>query len=237
MNKININADCNGSGINELRSTMKYYVSCNYRVALIYIFLFIFIISLNVQASSDSVFSKFYIKRHNIELQKEIQQLVYNTAKTYLTDKKIFNYIKIKSPLLKLRSGVFVTITKNNKTRGCWGTIAPTNADITGEIIENTIKALVHDYRFKPVNSYELPDLRFFISIVGSLTPVESIAEVNPSIHGLLVISSKHNGVLLPKEAKIANWQLKQCLNKAGIKKGQSFRMFIFKTVVFCPIK
>jgi len=203
---------------------------------LIFSLLFIFI-SFTAYATPDSAFAKFYLQRHNIEVQKEIQQLAYNTAKSYLIDKKVLKYTKIKSPLLKLRTGIFVTITKDNRTRGCWGTIEPNNTDIASEIIDNTIKALVHDYRFKPVSTYELPYLNFFISIVGELRPVESIAEVNPSIHGLLVISGKHNGALLPKEAKTTGWQLKQCLNKAGIKKGESYRMFVFKTVVFGPVK
>ena len=138
---------------------------------------------------------------------------------------------------MKLRAGVFVTIGKDNKTRGCWGTIDPTTGNISEEIIENTVKAISYDYRFNPVKKYELPDIKFFISIIGELEPIETIREFKPSIHGLFVISGDKNGVVLPGEVKTAQWGLQQCINKAGIKKGRNFRMFRFRTVVFKPIE
>ena len=43
--------------------------------------------SVNVQSTSVSVFEQFFTNRNNIGLQKEIQNIAYETANTYLKKK------------------------------------------------------------------------------------------------------------------------------------------------------
>lgn len=129
------------------------------------------------------------------------------------------------------RAGVFVTINKDGKSRGCWGTIEPMHKDITREIIENAIGAATSDLRQKPLQPHELSQVTFCISIMGPLRPVERISELAPERLGLLVRNGSREGILLPGEAKTAGWQLAECKRKAGLPTDAPVRMYVFRTV------
>ena len=57
------------------------------------------------------------------------------------------------------QAGVFVSIKKHGRLRGCIGTIMPTRENIASEIIHNAISTGVNDPRFPPVTEDELDDL------------------------------------------------------------------------------
>lgn len=113
--------------------------------------------------------------------------------------------------------GVFVTLSKNGKTRACWGSITPEYEDLISSTVYTTEAALNKEYRFAQVKRSEIKDLKAQVTVIRSVDPIESIREINPLRHGLFVRQGGRAAVLLPGECIDAHYQLVQCKLKAGI--------------------
>ncbi|MFP4178238.1 MAG: AmmeMemoRadiSam system protein B, partial [Acholeplasmataceae bacterium] len=81
------------------------------------------------------------------------------------------------STMLKNRAGVFVSLKKHGRLRGCIGTIAPTKEHIAKEIIDNAVSAAVRDPRFDPVTLDEIDQLDVSVDVLGRPEPVTSIQD------------------------------------------------------------
>lgn len=173
---------------------------------------------------------------HDRMLAKEAHAIAMHAAHDYLfRGKKPVNDRLVNDRRLKVPGGVFLTITRDGKTRGCWGTVQPERASLAEEIAVASVKALRYDYRHQPINRSEWPKLRFYVSLVGPMTPVSSTAELSPMRQGLYVTARGRGGVLLPGEARTARYQLLECRKKAGIRPREPVQMYRFRTVVFGP--
>ena len=89
------------------------------------------------------------------------------------------NTLKVEPGFLQ-SAGVFVTLSKNGKTRACWGSVYPREAGIARETVIATLGALTRDYRFKPVQVSELKDLKVQVTVIRGLEAVSNIKLVNP---------------------------------------------------------
>jgi len=88
---------------------------------------------------------------------------------------------------LTKKAGVFVTIEKEGKLRGCIGTYLPTEENIAKEIIRNAVVAATEDYRFGPVKKEELPFLSYTIYILNEPELIKDIKELDPKKYGIIV--------------------------------------------------
>ena len=82
------------------------------------------------------------------------------------------------------RSGVFVSIHKNGRLRGCIGTISATTGSIAEEIIQNAVSACSRDPRFSPVRTEELSDLKISVDVLTRAEPVSSVDELDAARYG-----------------------------------------------------
>lgn len=137
---------------------------------------------------------------------------------------------------LRRPAGVFVTISRRGVTRGCWGTVTPRGLDAAHEVAANAVKALSLDYRQRPIQPSELPELVAHVSLIGDLLPVSGPEEIQPRRFGLLVSGAGKGGVLLPGEAATARWAIETCRRKAGLRPKARASMYQFETVVVGPI-
>ncbi len=99
---------------------------------------------------------------------------------------------------LNKKAGVFVTIKKENKLRGCIGTYLPFYENIVQETINNAIAAAIEDYRFGAVQKEELPLLSYEVSVLSEPEFVKKLEELNPKKYGVIVKSKNKSGLLLP---------------------------------------
>jgi AmmeMemoRadiSam system protein A/AmmeMemoRadiSam system protein B len=144
---------------------------------------------------------------------------------------------KLKAPellpeeMLKSRGGTFVSIKTDAGLRGCMGTIAGTQKNIAEEIIENAIKAAVHDPRFPEIESQELSGLYISVDILGKAEPIEDKSLLDPHKYGVIVTSGYKRGLLLPRLKGIdtVDAQIEIALNKAGIGQDESFSLERFE--------
>ncbi|QPJ66257.1 MAG: AmmeMemoRadiSam system protein A [Candidatus Nitrohelix vancouverensis] len=159
-------------------------------------------------------------------------RLAYDSIAYYLERQQ-----KLPAPSPPLQSlfteprGVFVSLKIKNRLRGCIGSLTPVKDNLWQEIVDNAVKAACKDPRFPPVEQSELDQLTISVDILSPLTPIENLSQTNSREFGLLVRSDKKQGVLLPDLEGVpnVNEQLRICLNKAGIKSGESYKMYQFK--------
>lgn len=132
---------------------------------------------------------------------------------------------------LKSRSGAFVSIKKLKQLRGCIGTLEPCEPNLAMEIIENSLKAALHDPRFSPVTAEELQDLTYSIDVVSPLEKVSTLEELDHDIYGLVVRSNGKQGVLLPDLEGVDSTeeQIQICRTKGKISENEHIEMYRFK--------
>ncbi|MFH1401350.1 MAG: AmmeMemoRadiSam system protein A [Parcubacteria group bacterium] len=141
-------------------------------------------------------------------------------AETYIEDKKVIPVPDdFPEEFLSRRSGVFVTIEKEGRLRGCIGTYLPVQDNIGGEIIHNAISAATQDSRFGPVKKTELPHLSYTVYILNKPEKVADIAELDPKKFGIIVKSGIKSGLLLPdlEGVNTVAEQISICCQKGGI--------------------
>ena len=107
--------------------------------------------------------------------------------------------------LIEKRAGAFVSIKKYGKLRGCIGTFLPAQKTLAEEISYNAVSAAAHDGRFEPIEEHELNRLVYSVDVLSMPEPIESAAQLNPKIYGVIVKSLTDNrrGLLLPDLAGI----------------------------------
>lgn len=123
---------------------------------------------------------------------------------------------------LVAQHGLFVTVRTADQTlRGCHGSAIPGGHDLVWSTWHHAIAAASQDARFPPVRIEELPDLRFTVTILGPLERVNSPAELDPAMYGILVSTGEgRSALLLPGIQGIdtAAQQLAAVREKGGIR-------------------
>ena len=145
--------------------------------------------------------------------------LARKTLEEYLTTGK-----KIKPPTsipekFQKKAGVFVSLHKKGKLRGCIGTFLPTTPNIAYEIIENAISAATKDPRFPPVKKEELKDIDISVDVLSEPEPVSSLEELDPKKYGVIVQRGWQRGLLLPdlEGVDTVEEQIEIAMQKAGL--------------------
>ena len=96
------------------------------------------------------------------------------------------------------RAGVFVSIHKEGRLRGCIGTILPVYGSVAEEIIRNAVSASTRDPRFDPVRPDELEKLEINVDVLTAPEKIGSKDELDVKRYGVIVSSGSKRGLLLP---------------------------------------
>ncbi|MBX9723926.1 MAG: AMMECR1 family protein [Candidatus Obscuribacterales bacterium] len=136
-------------------------------------------------------------------------------------------------PKFKQAAGVFVTLSTKGKTRACWGSVYPREANIPREVVLATLGALSKDYRFKPISSAELKNLKVQVTVIKSLEAVSNIKMINPFKDGVMVRSGGRGGVILPGEAIDAHYEFVLARLKAGIQPNEPCQIYKIRAEIY----
>ncbi len=130
------------------------------------------------------------------------------------------------------RAGVFVSIKKRGRLRGCIGTTEPTTPNVAEEIRRNAVSSGTRDPRFSPVTPEELPELVYSVDILSPAEPCDETM-LAPDIYGVIVTSGARRGLLLPNLEGVNSVaaQLDIAKSKAGIGRGEPCGIERFKVV------
>ncbi|WP_026653105.1 AmmeMemoRadiSam system protein A [Butyrivibrio proteoclasticus] len=146
-----------------------------------------------------------YLKAKKKELMKSREksdpyvQLAYQTVENYIAHKKTITVpAGLPEEMLENRAGVFVSIHKHDKLRGCIGTIGPTTENIASEIIQNAVSASTRDPRFDPITLDELNWLEISVDVLAEPEDIDSMDQLDVKRYGVIVTSGMKRGLLLP---------------------------------------
>ena len=161
-------------------------------------------------------------------------RLARDTINNYIRNNALIDipdYVSL--DMVNNKAGVFVSIHKEGKLRGCIGTISSTQDNIASEIIHNAISAATRDYRFLPIVEEELDELDINVDVLSESEPITSKEELDVKRYGVIVYTENKRGLLLPNLDGVdtIDEQIQIALNKAGISKDEEFKMKRFEVV------
>lgn len=132
--------------------------------------------------------------------------------------------------ILKREAGVFVTLKKDGKLRGCMGTFKPVQKNAAYEIISNAMTAAENDPRFPEVEKEELNEISISVDILSEPEAVRDKSELNPKKYGILVKGGHQTGLLLPdlEGIETADKQLNIAKRKAGLREDAEVEIYRF---------
>ena len=129
-------------------------------------------------------------------------------------------------PFFSRRAACFVSLKRHGELRGCIGTLEPAEADLGAEIAHNARSAAFHDPRFHRVRPDELPELTCSVDVLSPSEPC-ALVDLDPAVHGVIVLAGVRRGVLLPdlQGVDTVEQQVDIALQKAGIGPGEAFTL------------
>jgi len=135
--------------------------------------------------------------------------------------------------LINIKAGVFVSIHKDGRLRGCVGTISPSTESVASEIIQNAVSAGLSDNRFEPVNESELPYLTYKVDVLAKPEPISEPSQLDIERYGVIVTSGFKRGLLLPNLDGIdtVDDQIMIAKNKAGISSEEKVKLERFEVI------
>lgn len=139
------------------------------------------------------------------------------------------------SPILQQPRGVFVTLHRHGRLRGCIGYLEAVKP-LLAAVQEMAVAAAFNDPRFPPLREEELADLELEISVLSPMRQIKHIEEIEVGRHGLYLEQGLCRGLLLPQVATEYGWDrltfLKQTCLKAGLPpdawQDPATRIFVF---------
>ena len=132
--------------------------------------------------------------------QTKLLELARQTIEFYLETKET-PAVKIDSPALNQKQGVFVTLEKNDELRGCIGTFSQ-ETPIFKNVQEMAISAATADTRFSPVTADELKDIQIEISILSIPQKISDLSQIQMGQDGVIIKKDSLQGTFLPQVAE-----------------------------------
>lgn len=192
------------------------------------------------EVSHDRHFDRYLIVQQKEEISRlrsdedAYVSLARRSLESYIRSGKTQNRpLDLPEELTSQKAGVFVSLKKDGRLRGCIGTIEPAQGCIADEIIRNAISAGTEDPRFEPVKASELDSLIYSVDVLKSPEPVASIMELDAKRYGVIVSKGRRRGLLLPNLEGVTTpkQQIEIALQKAGIPAGSDYQLERFEVV------
>ena len=185
-----------------------------------------------------------FLERYRAEQEEKLRQrreredpyvrLARETVESWVLDRKTPGVPDWATAEMKQnRAGVFVSIHKDGKLRGCIGTFLPTRECIAKEIISNAASASARDPRFDPIGPEELKWLEINVDVLSTPEPIGGKEELDVKRYGVIVSSGSRRGLLLPDLDGVdtVDEQVDIARRKAGIREQDPITLERFEVV------
>ncbi len=143
------------------------------------------------------------------------------------------------TPPMQAERGVFVTLHKGSRLRGCIGNIEGRKPLHQG-IAELAIESAFGDPRFPRLTADEFSEIDVEISVLTPLKRIDDVKQIEVGKHGIYIRKGFDSGLLLPQVATQYNWDretfLEQTCWKAGLPKEawkKDAEIYVFAAEVF----
>ena len=172
------------------------------------------------------------------EEQEKLLKIARVSIENALRKKENPEFTDISDNLKKL-GGVFVTLNKQGRLRGCIG-FPEAVLPLYQAVSQAAVSAALKDYRFPPVTQKELSDIEIEISALSPLEKISDVEKVEVGRHGLVIRKGIYSGLLLPQVPVEYGWDrtefLERICEKAGLPRGAwrgNVELYIFTAQVF----
>jgi len=177
------------------------------------------------------------VGEYNAEDGEKLLNLARESIEHEFTGKEIG---KLEGKQFMQLRGVFVTLHKKGKLRGCIGIPYPVKK-IYDAVVDAAKNAGFSDPRFPSLQEKELEDVKIEISILTSPQEVKDAKEIVIGKDGLMCNYLGYQGLLLPQvasEYKMSRIEFLEALcNKAGLPKDKwqdkNFKLWKFQAQIF----
>lgn len=128
-------------------------------------------------------------------------------------------------------AGVFVTLYRDGRLRGCIGHIEPVYDRLYVEVADVAVAAATRDPRFAPLSEDELKDVELEVSVLEPPEPIDGLDALDPHEYGVVVSRGRRRGLLLPDVEGVdtPEEQVAIARRKAGIRPGEPVRLQRFR--------
>jgi AmmeMemoRadiSam system protein B/AmmeMemoRadiSam system protein A len=174
--------------------------------------------------------------------QEELLRLARTTVAEYLKTGYISDY-ETEDPVLTRRAGAFVTLKKGDELRGCIGHLFA-DKPLYRRVQEMAVAAATADPRFPPLTTEELEEVSVEVSVLSPLRRVTDTQQIQVGTHGLVILQSGQQGVLLPQVPVDEGWDLGEYLENLCLKAGLMHNcwadrptLYAFTAVVFGEVE
>lgn len=148
---------------------------------------------------------------------------------------------EVENSVLRSYQGVFVTINRQGRLRGCIGSLTPMEPLYKG-VARNAVRAAAYDSRFPPMRPEELSDMEVEVSVLTPFIPL-AVSESHSIVigrDGLFLQKDGKSGVFLPQVPVEQGWDRETYLNQlctkaglpAGAWKAEGAKLYTFRAEV-----
>ncbi|MFH1104296.1 MAG: AmmeMemoRadiSam system protein A [Actinomycetota bacterium] len=173
--------------------------------------------------------------------QKRLLQIAKASVEGIVKNGKVPAF-KEPSKMLNENLGAFVTLRENGELRGCIGRFTPTDIPLYQVVIGMAAAAATEDMRFTPVTREELGRIKYEVSVLSQLKPINDWQKSRLGNDGVRLVKYGRGGVFLPQVATETGWDMDEflgqlCSQKAGLPrecyKEPETKLFTFTAQVF----
>lgn len=166
-----------------------------------------------------------------METMLPLVKLAKEAVEQYVLNGRVIKPPEDPVPEMTEKAGVFVSIKKHGRLRGCIGTFQPATGNVADEIIQNAISAATRDPRFPPVSPGELNELQYSVDVLTAPEKVAGKQDLDPKKYGVIVKSGARKGLLLPdlEGVDTVDEQISIASTKAGIFLGEDIELYRFE--------
>ncbi len=98
--------------------------------------------------------------------------------------------------------GMFVTLKKGNRVRGCFGSFSHSATDAGSLLSDYLAGALTRDPRYQPLDISELNETRIIVTVTSQPFPVDDVATIDVRHSGIVMMCGNEATVFVPAEIK-----------------------------------
>ena len=174
------------------------------------------------------------------EEKKMLLEMARKTLEEKLINGKDIEFNQ-ESKLLDQKLGLFVTLRKKGRLRGCIGHCFPYKK-LREALPELAVSAATGDPRFPAASASELKDIDIEISLLSPMRLVRDYNQIKIPGHGVYVKKGFRSGVFLPQVAEETGWDRETfmahlCRDKAGLPtdawKKDGIDLYVFTVIKF----
>lgn len=147
----------------------------------------------------------------------------------FVAGSRCSQYPDFSTPPFYGRYGIFVTLVKRGKVRGCFGAFDHRSDRIDVVLKEYLHGAMRRDSRYPPLEPVETDYVRIIVTVAGRQYPVEDLEAVDIAKYGIVVtFENNERAVYVPSEMKSTD-ALKRALKGREISQIHAFHAVTIK--------